>query len=76
MDYNFLSRSHYTKSKNYFKRQYRILTEFPCLVGHPVDLKIKVCKISKVSTSGCKHKVSVWDKVTSYQFLLKKLHLI
>ena len=36
MDYNFLSRSHYTKSKNYFKRQYRIRNWFPRLLGHPV----------------------------------------
>ena len=33
-DYSFLSRYHYTKLKNYFKRRYRIVTEFPCLLGH------------------------------------------
>jgi len=33
-DYGFLSRYHYTKSKNYLKR--RFVTEFPCLLGYPV----------------------------------------
>ena len=32
-DYSFLSRYHYTKSKNYSKDD----IEFPCLLGHPVD---------------------------------------
>ena len=35
-DYSFLSRYHYTKSKNCLKRRYRIVTEFPCLLKHPV----------------------------------------
>ena len=34
--YSFLSRHHYTKSKNYWKRRYRIDAESPCLFGHPV----------------------------------------
>ena len=35
-DYSFLSRYHYTKSKNYLKRRYiNFVTEFPCLLGHP-----------------------------------------
>ena len=35
-DYSFLSRYHYTKSKNYLKRLYRIRHWIPCLLGHPV----------------------------------------
>ena len=30
-------RYHYTKSKNYLKRRYRIVIECPCLLGHPVQ---------------------------------------
>ena len=36
IDYSFLSRFHYTKSKNYLKRRIEFVTEFPCLLGHPV----------------------------------------
>ena len=36
-DYSFLSRYHYTKSKNYLKRQYQIRHWIPCFLGHPVD---------------------------------------
>ena len=35
-DYSFLSRYHYTKSKNYLKDDIEFVTEFPCLSGHPV----------------------------------------
>ena len=35
-DYNFLSRYHYTKTKNYLKDDIEFVTEFPCLLGHPV----------------------------------------
>ena len=35
-DYSFLSRYHYTKSKNQLKRHIKFVTEFPCLLGHPV----------------------------------------
>ena len=35
-DYSFLSRYHYTKSKNYIKDDIEFITEFPCLLGHPV----------------------------------------
>ena len=34
-DYRFLGRYHYTKSKNYLKDDIEIVTEFPCLLGHP-----------------------------------------
>ena len=34
--YSFLSRYHYTKSKNILKDFFEIVTEFPCLLGHPV----------------------------------------
>ena len=35
--YSFLSRYHYTKSKNYLKKDdIEFATEFPCLLGHPV----------------------------------------
>ena len=36
MNYSFLSRYHYTKSKNYLKDDFEFVTEFPCLLGHPV----------------------------------------
>ena len=35
-DYNFLSKYHYTKSKNYLKRLYRLRQWIPCLLGLPV----------------------------------------
>ena len=35
-DYSFLSMYHYTKSKNYLKYDIEFVTEFPCLLGHPV----------------------------------------
>ena len=35
-DYCFLSRYHSTKSKNYLKGEIEFVTEFPCLLGHPV----------------------------------------
>ena len=35
-DYSFLSRYHYTTSKNFLKRDIEFVTEFPCLLGHPV----------------------------------------
>ena len=35
-DYNFLSRYHYSKSKNYLKRRYPIRHWIPNLLGHPV----------------------------------------
>ena len=35
-DYSYLSRYHYNKSKNYIKDDIEFVTEFPCLLGHPV----------------------------------------
>ena len=35
-DYCFLSRYYYTKSKNYIKDDFEFVTEFPCVLGHPV----------------------------------------
>ena len=35
-DYSFLSRYHYSKLKNYLKDGIEFVTEFPCLLGHPV----------------------------------------
>ena len=34
--YSFLSRYHFTKSKNYLKDDIEFVTQFPCLLGHPV----------------------------------------
>ena len=34
-DYSFLSRYHYTKSKNYCKDDIEFVTEFPCFIGTP-----------------------------------------
>ena len=34
-DYSFLSRYHYTKSKNYLKRRYRIRHLIPMFIGTP-----------------------------------------
>ena len=47
---SFLSRYHYTKSKNYLKDNIEFVTEFPCLLGHPVPnlpktYQMKVTKI-------------------------------
>ena len=36
-DYSFLSWYHYTKSKNYLKDDIEFVTEFPCLLGHPLQ---------------------------------------
>ena len=36
-DCSFLSRYHYTKSKNYLKDYIEFVTEIPCLLGHPVE---------------------------------------
>ena len=35
-DYSFLSRYHFIKSKNYLN-DIEFVTEFPCLLGHPVS---------------------------------------
>ena len=44
-DYSFPCRYHYTKSKNYLKDDIEFVTEFPCLLGHPVDNNIHVLYI-------------------------------
>ena len=44
-DYSFLSRYHYTKSKD----DIEFVTEFPCLLGHPVDrclIGFSLCRLS------------------------------
>ena len=39
------TRYHYTKSKNGLKDDIEFVTEFPCLLGHPVDfLMINICR--------------------------------
>ena len=35
-DYSFLSRYHYTKQRIIYKDDIEFVTEFPCLLGHPV----------------------------------------
>jgi len=35
-DYSFLTRYHYTKSKTYLKRRYRIRHWIPMFIGHPL----------------------------------------
>ena len=37
-DFNFLSRYHYTKSKNYLKRRYRIRHWIPMFIGKPCTI--------------------------------------
>ena len=37
MDYSFL-KNHFTKLKNYLKDNIEFVTEFPCLLGHPVQI--------------------------------------
>ena len=37
-DYSFLSWYHYTKTKNYLKDDIKFVTEFTCLLGHPVSI--------------------------------------
>ena len=41
-DYSFLSRNHTTKSKNYFKKQYRICHWIPMFIGTPCAIVINV----------------------------------
>ena len=41
-DYSFLSRYHYTKSKNYLKRRYRIRHWIPMFIGTPCIYRIAV----------------------------------
>ena len=40
IEYSFLSRYHYTKSKNYLKRRYRIRHWIPMFIGTPCRLKL------------------------------------
>ena len=40
MDYSFLSRYQFTKSKNYLKRRYRIRHWIPMFIGTPCILKL------------------------------------
>jgi len=43
-DYSFLRRYHYTKSKNYFKRRYRIRHWIPMFIGTPCILVFNICR--------------------------------
>ena len=43
-DYSFLSRNHYTKSKNYLKRRYRISYWIPMFIGTPCSANTFVFK--------------------------------
>ena len=59
-DYSFLSRYHYTKSKNYLKRRYRIykddiefVTKFPCLLVFKWYLFYKYKVVISVCLSAC-----------------------
>ena len=50
-DYSFLSRYHYTKSKNYLKRRYRIRHWIPVFIGTPCFFTLfNYCSIIKCST--------------------------
>ena len=48
MDYSFLSRCYYTKSKNYLKRRYQICYWIPMFLGHPVRKYLEDQKSSRV----------------------------
>ena len=55
-DYSFLSRYHYTKSKNYLKRQYWICYWIPMFIGTPciiAQLNQLTFSIQFVSIKGC-----------------------
>ena len=52
-DYSFLSRYHYTKSKNYLKRRYRIRHWIPMFFGTPCN-RIDSLKYPRFTTFGCK----------------------
>ena len=52
-DYSFLSRYHYTKSKNYLKRRYRIRHWIPMFLGTPCRYMQKTC--------GCLIKKHMWQ---------------
>ena len=38
------TRYHYTESKNWLKDDIEFVTEFPCLLGHPVVIRQKQIK--------------------------------
>ena len=52
-DYSFLSRYHYTKSKNYFKRRYRIRHWIPMFIGTPCIIRISSSKTTFKSSCYC-----------------------
>ena len=45
IDYSFLSRYHYTKSKNYLKRRYRIRHWIPMFIGTPCRWVMYNCAV-------------------------------
>jgi len=47
-DYSFLSRYHYTKSKNYLKRRYRIRHRIPMFIGTPCTIALNVYRLTYV----------------------------
>ena len=50
--YCFLSRYHYTKKKNYLKKNdIEFVTEFPCSLGHPVFQPKKMYKFCFIVSS-------------------------
>ena len=50
-DYSFLSRHHYTKSKNYLERRYRLRHWIPMFIGTPCSLKYDYMSKFKIGKS-------------------------
>ena len=48
-DYSFLGRYHYTKSKNYLKRRYRIRQWIPMFIGTPCTKPVSPFKVFHIS---------------------------
>ena len=78
-DYGFLSMYHYTKSKNYLKRRYRIRHWFPMFIGTPcrmnfmVRIKVFWCGLDTEQNSWnlfWKLKFILWDKHRNFKIPL------
>ena len=63
-DYSFLSGFHYTKSKNYLKRRYRIRHWIPMFIGTPCIESSYLCVKSKIK------EIQSWTGIVSFTVIL------
>ena len=74
-DYNILSRYHYTKSKNYLKRRYRILHWIPMFIGTPcISNVLCVLKYVNFCHTNCIH--NLLDKRLGFRLNSQKTYYI